>query len=79
MDRIMKTLNKMIPKEITTRQIAEYLNSKGFNLRRMRGKYLDYYSEEFKETIIVGIKYTYTDCVLTVTVESVERSDVYDE
>ena len=79
MDRIMKTLNKMIPKEITTQQIAEYLNSKGFNLRRMRGKYLHYYSEEFKETIIVGIKYTYTDCVLIVTVESVERSDVYDE
>ena len=79
MDRIMKTLNKMIPKEITTQQTAEYLNSKGFNLRRMRGEYLDYYSEEFKETIIVGIKYTYTDCVLIVTVESVERINVYDE
>lgn len=79
MDRIMKTLNKMIPKEITTRQTAEYLNLKGFNLRRMSGKYLHYFSEEFKETIIVGVKYTYIDDVFIATVESVERSDVYDE
>lgn len=79
MDRIMKTLNKMIRKGITTRQLAEYLYLKGFQLRRIRSRYLLYYSEEFKEMIIVESGYTRIDNIPIIKVVSVERRDVYDE
>ena len=78
MDRIMKTLNKMIPKGVTTRQIGDYLYLKGFQLRRMRYRHLHYYSKEFKETIIVEFKYVYTDELCMAMVKNVERSGVCD-
>lgn len=79
MERIMRTLNKMIPKGITTRRIGDYLYLKGFQLRRMRYRHLHYYSEEFKETIIVEFKYVYTDELCMAMVKNVERSGVYDK